>query len=270
MAKEKAPAFQWYPKDCDTDENVRMMTDEELGFYMRCLNHQWINGSIPKDCDSLAKVLGKSRRVVRRLAQRVGCCFTESETPGRLVNERLERQRNQQLEYSENQSKAGRIGAEKRWVRHGDPMDDSIATPMAELWPPIPSATPNGVPTSVQGVFISREKTHAPVVSSPPAAYDNSTGWEKFAAEYPNIRSLDAAAMAWASVVISAEIEAEVLAGLERWKLSAEWNRGIHADATTFLLGNGTTMALFRGRPAPYVSRAERERQENYRDLGLT
>lgn len=89
----KLPYFEWYPADCDTDENVRAMNDRELGFHVRCLNHAWVNGSIPADVRELARVLGRSVAYVRSVWGRVGQCFVVSEEAGRLVSRRQEEQR---------------------------------------------------------------------------------------------------------------------------------------------------------------------------------
>jgi hypothetical protein len=89
----KLPYFEWYPADCDTDENVRGMDDRELGFYLRCLNHAWVNGSIPGDVRELARVLGRSIAYVRSVWGRVSRCFVVSEDADRLVSRRQEEQR---------------------------------------------------------------------------------------------------------------------------------------------------------------------------------
>lgn len=49
--KQKAPAYQWFPKDYDIDEAVKLMTYEEEGIYRRLLDHQWLHGGIPGDID---------------------------------------------------------------------------------------------------------------------------------------------------------------------------------------------------------------------------
>jgi len=55
----KAPAYQWYPKDYDTDEAVKLMTYEQEGIYRRLLDHQALHGSIPSDPRAIAKLVPK-------------------------------------------------------------------------------------------------------------------------------------------------------------------------------------------------------------------
>ena len=50
---EKAPAFQWYPKDYLSDLNVVVMTLEEEGAYRRLMDYCWLHGSIPDDMAAL-------------------------------------------------------------------------------------------------------------------------------------------------------------------------------------------------------------------------
>jgi uncharacterized protein DUF1376 len=92
MAKQ-LPYFRWYPKDCDTDELVRSMTDAEFGFYVRCLNHSWVNGSLPADLYRLARMMGKSKAQFNTLWKVVGQRFQVGDEPNRLINPRQEKER---------------------------------------------------------------------------------------------------------------------------------------------------------------------------------
>jgi uncharacterized protein YdaU (DUF1376 family) len=128
----KAPAYQWYPRDFAGDEPVQLMSLEEEGAYRRLLDHQWLHGSIPADTQPLARIcknvpVARMRKIWRAVAP----CFVEAE-PGRLQNRRLERVRAESREYRERQSAAGRRGAEARWgpKQPGGPGDSD---PMAPL-----------------------------------------------------------------------------------------------------------------------------------------
>ncbi len=108
------PYFCWYAADADTDENFRAMTDEQVGFYLRCLNHCWINGSLPADPDEAALVMGRSRSKFDRLWERVGKCFrAHPENPLRVINPRQEKERASAL----NKSEKARASADARWMR---------------------------------------------------------------------------------------------------------------------------------------------------------
>jgi len=120
----KPPAFQWYPKDAETDENVRMMDDAEFGFYVRCLNHAWINDGLPEEVENIARVLQRPEKVVRKYWTIVGKCFHS--VNGRLRNPRLEEQRRQADEYRAEKSRA----ANARWGKSADakPMQKPCTT----------------------------------------------------------------------------------------------------------------------------------------------
>jgi hypothetical protein len=106
---KKPPAFQWYPRDCDTDENVRMMDDSEFGFYVRCLNHSWVNDGLPVSLEDVARIIGRPLARVEKYWVRVGNCFVVIDN--RLRNLKQEAQR---TEYEAFQKKR-RNAAIIRW-----------------------------------------------------------------------------------------------------------------------------------------------------------
>jgi uncharacterized protein YdaU (DUF1376 family) len=120
----KAPAWQWYPKDCDTDENVRGMDDREFGFYVRCLNHSWLNDGLPSDLDELARIMARTRKYLDTVWLRVGRCFALD--GGRLRNPKQESLRRKQNEYSDSR----RSGATARWNKHEQCTPDARASEM--------------------------------------------------------------------------------------------------------------------------------------------
>ncbi len=105
----KPPAFQWYPKDADTDENIRMMDDAEYGFYGRCLNHSWVNEGLPGTIEDIARVLQRPLAVAKKRWERVGRCFELVD--GRYRNPRQERDRAGCKAFSD----ARKDAADKRW-----------------------------------------------------------------------------------------------------------------------------------------------------------
>lgn len=112
---DKPPAYQWYPKDAETDEAYRLMTCEQLGAYERLRDHQWIEGSLPTDVEELALIVGHGM-TAKRLEQiwaRVSVCFPPT-ADGRLQNPRLERQREELEAYRKRQADNGRKGAAKK------------------------------------------------------------------------------------------------------------------------------------------------------------
>jgi len=88
----KLPYFRWHPKDFDTDQNVRLMSMCEVGLYVLCLNHAWINGSLPNDVKKIAKIVGQPVAQVKKSWSAVAKCFEEN-AKGELINRRLEKER---------------------------------------------------------------------------------------------------------------------------------------------------------------------------------
>jgi uncharacterized protein YdaU (DUF1376 family) len=123
------PYFCWYPADAETDENFRAMTDAEVGFYLRCLNHAWINGGLPTDAGERARAMGRSRAQADRLWNRVSRCFVpDANDPARLINRRQEEERDRATE----RSKKGTQSAKARWDRRTYPPDANKMPPHRE------------------------------------------------------------------------------------------------------------------------------------------
>lgn len=113
---DKAPAYQWYPKDAKTDERYLLMTPEERGVYRDLLDHQWLHGSVPNDIPAMAACAGNI--TPDRLAiiwPKIEGCFIVDATAMRLVNARLEKQRAEFLNHQRTQTIKGVKGAAKRW-----------------------------------------------------------------------------------------------------------------------------------------------------------
>lgn len=111
---DKAPAYQWYPKDAQTDEAYKSMTHEERGVYRDLLDHQWLHGSIPSDIAGIADAAtsGRARLSDERATiiwPKILPCFSDR-GDGRLVNVRLERQRSETAAFLSGKSEAGRLG----------------------------------------------------------------------------------------------------------------------------------------------------------------
>lgn len=95
----KLPYFRWHPKDFDTDQNVRLMDMCEVGLYVLCLNHSWINGSLPDDIKKISKIVGQPLAKVKRSWVAVSRCFVKNES-GNLVNLKQEKERTWAVERS--------------------------------------------------------------------------------------------------------------------------------------------------------------------------
>jgi uncharacterized protein YdaU (DUF1376 family) len=108
----KSPAFQFYPADYTSSQRVRLLTLEEEGAYINLLCSCWLHGSIPADPDMAARLVGKGCSAT--LATTVLTMFTPSSEAGRMVHERLERERLKQSDWREKSASGGRKSAELR------------------------------------------------------------------------------------------------------------------------------------------------------------
>jgi uncharacterized protein YdaU (DUF1376 family) len=109
----KTPAFQFYPKDWDADENVIPMTYEEEGVYWALCRRYWLAGSLPSDLNRLRVFLKghPSLEKMREWWQVVGPCFRVR--GAKLAHKRLDAERKKQAK----NRKVRKLAAEKRWER---------------------------------------------------------------------------------------------------------------------------------------------------------
>jgi 5-methylcytosine-specific restriction endonuclease McrA len=128
MAREKNPAFQFYPKDWLTDDKVQAMSLSERGLYITLLCHAWLHGSIPDTELVLSRITNVRRDLFKRLWKgQLKSCFITSSV-GRLINPRLERERAKQAFFRELRAAAGRRSGETRQAKLKQPVDRFVQT----------------------------------------------------------------------------------------------------------------------------------------------
>ena len=123
----KPPAFQFYPGDWLSDENVVLMSNAARGLYITLLCHCWLEGSIPADLNKLSKISNEKRKNFEKIWREVESCFSKNGDTGRLINNRLEKERTKQEHYRKERSESGKMGANKRWLSHGSPIKQPLA-----------------------------------------------------------------------------------------------------------------------------------------------
>lgn len=108
-----SPAFQFYPNEWIGNYNVQLLSLEEEGAYIRLLCYCWNEGSIPNDPELCARLIGKgaSTTLATKLLPRF---VKDANDPSRLVHERLEREREKQLAWSEKSKLGGQKSGESR------------------------------------------------------------------------------------------------------------------------------------------------------------
>ncbi len=133
MALESSPAFQLYVKEWRSSRSVMRMSFAQRGMYLEMMLEQWENLSLPDNPSDVAEIIGgtvqewtKAWPVLRRN-------FSESEA-GRIVNRRLERERDKQRARSGRASAKGAKGASVRWRKD----ESSEPEPAAQDSQPMP------------------------------------------------------------------------------------------------------------------------------------
>lgn len=112
----KSPAFQFYPTDFLADENVVLMTNQEVGCYVKLLCYCWREGSIPADVTKLSKLCGEDGSAMADLWLAIKPCFVPHTTDAsRFVHPRLEEERKKQQEHRKERAESGAKGAKARW-----------------------------------------------------------------------------------------------------------------------------------------------------------
>lgn len=130
----KSPAFQFYPQDFLV--GTAMMSAEEVGGYIRLLCYEWEHGPIPNDDAVIARLTGCGGNAVASIRHKFGI-----DVAGRLVNERLEKVRQEQAAYREKQ----RVNAKKRW---NEGNSDGLAMP-PHMPPHMPKRCPSPSPSTL-------------------------------------------------------------------------------------------------------------------------
>ncbi len=118
MASEKAPAFQFYPKDFLSDGKVAAMTMAQRGVYITLLSHCWLEGSLPDDPRRLARMVGLSGSEFAKVWPSLMSCFTAKGDA--LVHKRLDMERKKQDDYRALQRAKGLASAASRLQPEGN------------------------------------------------------------------------------------------------------------------------------------------------------
>jgi uncharacterized protein YdaU (DUF1376 family) len=108
----KSPAYPMYAQDFDMD--TKDWTALEIGIYIRWLNYEWINGSIPSDITRLARIAGIDPRTCRAAKAVVLNKFVFDSETNMYTNRRMEEERGKQEFFKESQRLKGIKSGEKR------------------------------------------------------------------------------------------------------------------------------------------------------------
>ena len=196
------------------------MDDADIGFYIRCLNHSWINGGIPADPKERARVMRTQRGAADKRWLRVGKCFVPSPNyPTMLVNSRQESER--ELAYIK--SVKASESAKSRYERNANAeRTQSERTARAS-----------------DSVFVSGVSSLKSISSKKPES-ETSPRFEEFWERYPVKDGKPIAFGVWGGIV-TVENEAMVFACLDRYLSSDRGGLPVRRTQTT-----GCTIARAR------------------------
>lgn len=115
----KSPAFRFYASDFLTSRKVMLMTDSQVGKYIKLLCHEWMDGPLPNDTKLLSKLIPCSHEEFLSDWSGISECFIE--TKSGLVQRRLEEERRKQRDYSTSRSKNSNV----RWNAYGEHVEST-------------------------------------------------------------------------------------------------------------------------------------------------
>ncbi len=147
MAQEKAPAFQFYPKDFLTDGRVAAMSLEEVGAYIKLLCLCWTETSLPMESIKLARMIGCTEATLNRVWPALASCFVEVD--GSLRHGRMDLERAKRAAYIAKQ----KANAAMRWDKSGIATASARESQTHALQSPVSSLQSPNVRESAHGSY---------------------------------------------------------------------------------------------------------------------
>ena len=124
----KASGFSFSPSEYLANQQIQMMSLEEEGVYIRLLSYCWQNGSVPKDPEQAARLVGKgaSTTVVASVLR----SFHATQNPQELTHFDLQQQKERLTQWKEKSAAGGRKSAATR--KGGSTTLDAVLEKMPE------------------------------------------------------------------------------------------------------------------------------------------
>lgn len=110
MAKLKAPAYQWYPRDYIASTRVTMMTLTEEAIYRKLMDYCWLEGSISADVKQVQRLIGKGC-TNDEVTEALKMFEPHTSDDTKLIHPRLDMQRKDRESHSKKCAEAANI----RW-----------------------------------------------------------------------------------------------------------------------------------------------------------
>ena len=195
---DKAPAFQFYPKDWLTDPDVVCMSMAQKGAYITLICYCWREDKLPNNEDYIRKLLCNVPKW-KTLWNGIKHKF---EIQGDyLLHPRLEKEKIKQEEYRNKKSIAGKIGMEKRW------------------------GNPKIIDNTVNNSLITKNNSSSSTSFSIAHSSDIYTSsFNEFWEIYPHKVGKKKALQEWNKVNHDDELLTRILESVEKQKKSKQWD----------------------------------------------
>ena len=201
MALERSPAFQFYPSDFLADSHVIAMRLPERGAYITLLCLCWIDGSLPVEMPALARLCLVSPASFERLWPALEPCFKVVD--GRLVQPRIERERQKQETWRALKIDAGQKGGLAKASNARKSGKQKASRGLAKASPPSSSSSSSSTSVVLSSKEHERER------------------FDAFWRVYPKKVGKDAAWKAWQLRHLSDDLAAVVIAALA-WQVQQD------------------------------------------------
>lgn len=208
------------------------MTLEAEGAYIRLLAYSWKDGSIPEKISEMAALCKVTCHRMSYLWQTyLQFCFEPHPSlAGRLINPRLEKVRNEQIEYRQRQAEYGRKGNARRWQKESDRVGDRV--PESGRGSGTRSGRGSGMGSglhrsssssspSYRGIQRGIQNTN--MSPSGDVAVEYPDDFSHFWKESTRRGSKLEASKAWKVLHPSESLQVEIHAGMRVWMQSEQW-----------------------------------------------
>ncbi len=227
------PYFKWFASDMESDEWFQGLTDAEIGYYVRLMNHCWTNGSIPSDSAHRCRLFRIHHKTEQAAFKNLSRMFQEDlKDPSRMVHGPLQGQ----LKDCTSRSVKATESVNHRYERRTDETvivgTSSDKEKDEEKEPPTPNA-PDGacsegdsvIPIS-HGILArptvrsSRDKRTSEQIKA--ALGERLPWWESFWSVYPCHQSMREALEVFDRKVTTRELAVAVYQGARRYAALAK------------------------------------------------
>jgi uncharacterized protein YdaU (DUF1376 family) len=116
------PFFPIYANELLADEDFQAWNPAERGCWLTLTARCWSDGSIPSNIERMAKLCSCNAEEMLKHWPSISSKFEESQTEGRLISRRIEKERLLAIGKAEKISSRGKSGATARWAKEKEVM----------------------------------------------------------------------------------------------------------------------------------------------------